>query len=307
MKVLNGMYGMYGKITKGVEVTLSDIDNYNKFAAAVHFIFAIIVIIFIAIGLLDINLPIYTSLLGKIEVIFEFNFAWLLFIYELVTAGFHFYYLTSSNYKQSLQKLQNPYRWIEYSVTATCMILGIAGLTLLGDFLTLLQITVSSISLMYIGYFIELYNPDYLKEIESNKTLPDTLKTYQKQIKLLISGIVLYFNLWTPVIYGFANANSKAEELGGETAPWFVWVLIIYLFTTFSIFPVLQIASINDIKNEKQNGEDDDDKIKKYRKWEKYFIILSFTSKVGDVLILLIGYLGSNNEWIDEYIKNIKK
>ncbi len=124
-------------------------------------------------------------------------------------------------YVRNLKKNINYARWIEYSFSASWMLVIIALLVGIFDFGTLLLIFVASMVMNLCGMLMEMRNQDR-KEV-------DWAPFYVG----CIAGLVP----WVVIIAYFVGAIAPFSD----TIPSFVYLIIVSLFITFNIFPLNMI------------------------------------------------------------------
>lgn len=146
------------------------------------------------------------------------------------------------SYKKNLSKGINPYRWAEYSVTSSIMVVIIALLVGISDIGTLMLMFSINAAMIFFGYLMELLN-QYTEKVN-----------------------------WSPFIFGsFAGIM-----------PWIVIFMIIlrsnppsfviWIFVSIAVF--FNLFPLNMVLQYKKWGKWAD-----YLYGEKVYIILSFVSK----------------------------
>lgn len=157
----------------------------------------------------------------------------------LVLPGVHEWYL------RNLQRRRNDARWIEYSVSASLMIVLIAMLTGISDVAALVALFGVNASMIFFGLVQEHY-----AEPGSDRLLPFWLGC--------IAGAVP----WVAIAVYFVSPGS-----GGDP-PGFVYGIFFSLFTFFNVFAInmwLQYRRIGPWRD--------------YLHGEKVYILLSLTAK----------------------------
>jgi hypothetical protein len=150
-------------------------------------------------------------------------------------------------YVSNLKKGMNPYRWYEYSISASVMIVIIAMLTGIYDIGTLLLIFFLNVMMILFGLRMELHN-------QSTETT-DWKPFMYGCIAGIIPWIVIF--IW---LFG-----AGGEEGGPPDFVYYIFITIAILFNSFAVNMVLQY--------------------KKYRKWKDYlygermYVILSLVAK----------------------------
>jgi hypothetical protein len=142
----------------------------------------------------------------------------------------------------------NPYRWYEYSLSASLMIVIIAMLTTIYDFGTLLALFTLTAVMNLMGLMMELHN---------QKTERTNWASY---IIGCIAGIVPWIVIFISLIGGTSTS--------GESVPDFV----IAIFVTIAIF--FNLFAINMFLQYKKIG-----KWRDYLYGEKVYVILSLVAK----------------------------
>jgi len=151
-------------------------------------------------------------------------------------------------YKRHLLQGVNPGRWIEYSITASLMIVVIAMLTGIYDLVTLILLFFMNATMILFGWMMELHNQT-------------TEKTNWTAFYFgCIAGAVPWVIIWMYFISAAADPTSKM--------PGFVYGVMISLFILFNIF------AVNMVLQYKKVGP-----WKDYLFGEKVYIILSLTAK----------------------------
>ncbi len=149
-----------------------------------------------------------------------------------------------SSYIERLAKHQNPFRWIEYSISSSLMIFAIAQLTGIEDIAALIALVGVNASMIGFGWIQEKY-----KEPGSGLD-PFWLGC--------VAGVVPWIAIG---VYLFAP-GARAH------APGFVYAIYFSLFAFFNCFAVVQYLQY------KQIG-----KFKDYLVGERAYVTLSFVAK----------------------------
>lgn len=157
----------------------------------------------------------------------------------------------NKKYTQQLEKGMNPYRWIEYSVSASVMIVAIAMLVGIYDIGTLVLIFGSNAIMIFCGHLMETRN----QLTAANKKNVDWSP--------FIVGSFAGFIPWIVIAIHLLGAG------GGEGGPpdfvYYIYLSIAIAFNSFALNMVLQY--------------------KKHGKWENYlygermYIVLSLVAK----------------------------
>lgn len=153
----------------------------------------------------------------------------------------------NSTYNNNLTKGINKARWIEYSVSASIMMVAIALLIGMYDFISLGMVFALVAIMNLLGLVMEVHNQT-------------TKKTNWLSYWIgCLAGIVP----WLAVVFYFALANDKGS--GAPTFVYWIFVSIFLFFNCFALNMVLQYKKIGPWKN--------------YLYGEKVYIILSLVAK----------------------------
>jgi hypothetical protein len=171
-------------------------------------------------------------------------------LFLALSAFFHFIVASKPNFKRYISGLShhiNIYRWVEYSLSSTLMIVLIAQITGISDYGALLAIAGVNASMILFGWLQEKYaNPG------SGDFLPFLFGC--------IAGVIPWLVILVAVLAPKSPSNA--------TPPGFVYGIIISIFLLFNSFAFVQY------KQYKAKG-----KWSNYLRGERVYIILSFTAK----------------------------
>jgi hypothetical protein len=169
-----------------------------------------------------------------------------------LSALFHFIVASPKafpGYIKGLEKRINIFRWLEYSISSSLMILLIAQITGISDYGALIGIVGVNASMILFGWLQERYaNPgdgDWLPFIFG-----------------CIAGIVP----WIVVLISVLSPSSPSDA----TPPSFVYGIIISIFVLFNTFAYVQF------KQYRAKGKWSD-----YLRGERAYIVLSFVAKAA--------------------------
>ena len=184
------------------------------------------------------------------ETLFEIKIAPLIALFLLISAAAHVFISTIfyEKYVKNLKKGINVYRWYEYSISASLMIVIIAMLTTIYDFGTLLALFTLTAVMNLMGLMMELYNQ----------------YTEKTNWTAYIIGCIAGFVPWVVIFISLLGGISSA----GDTVPDFV----IWIFVSIAVF--FNLFAINMFLQYKKIG-----KWKDYIYGEKVYIILSLVAK----------------------------
>ena len=183
---------------------------------------------------------------SRLDRMFDVSIAWLAALFLFLSALFHAIVATvgRATYEQELTRGQNRFRWVEYSLSSTLMILGIALVFGINDIAGLLGIAGSNIAMILFGWIMEVVN----KPGEKVWWTPFWFGC--------IVGIVPWIGL---LIYLIGP---------GDNMPTFVYGIFVSIFIFFNLF------ALNQYLQYKQVG-----KWANYLYGEKVYLILSLTAK----------------------------
>ena len=230
--------------------------NFNGAMGIIHLIQAILMIYLsndetwpIKITYLEFD-QVSQSLVQTTDVIFDVQLAYLVALFLFMSAIAHFLISTLlyKRYVKNLKNHMNPYRWFEYSFSASLMIVIIGILTGIYDLGTLVAIFALTGIMNLMGLMMELHNQT------TDKT------DWTSYIIGCIAGIVPWIVI--------AISLLGAQFASGGSIPDFVIAIYVSIAVFFNIF------AINMILQYKEIG-----KWKDYLYGEKVYIILSLVAK----------------------------
>jgi len=184
------------------------------------------------------------------ETIFELEIAPLIAIFLFISATAHLFIgsILYNRYVKHLKKGMNPYRWYEYSISASLMIVIIAMLTTIYDFGTLLALFALTAVMNLMGLMMEIHNQTTKKTNWTSYTVG------------CIAGIVPWIVIFISLLGGISSSGGSVPDF------------VIWIFITIAIF--FNLFAINMYLQYKKIG-----KWKDYLYGEKVYIILSLVAK----------------------------
>ena len=196
--------------------------------------------------------------------LFSYSVTWYSAVFIALSAVDHAAVcLFRNTYHYYLARNQNPFRWIEYSLSASLMRVMIAQLSGVTDIHLLFMIFSATATTMLVGGLLhESVNATSRAVNETQNWLPFSL------------AWVPQLSSWLVIFSYFLKAVSEADP------PNFVWAIVFILFALDGVFAVLfwlQWAKIGPFSD--------------YILGEKGFILLSFTAKA---LLAWINYGGGS-------------
>ena len=236
-------------------ITMKRLRVFNLVAGFLHLLQAIAVLLLSKEFTLPISGsflafdPATQSLFPATKVLFDLSLPLLIAIFLFLSAAAHFFIATVYNKKYNAQVSRgiNIARWIEYSLSASIMIVGIALLVGIYDIMSLVMLF-SLVGIMnLLGLVMEVHNQT------TKKT--NWLSYWIGCLAGIIPWVAVAFTLWLG-----ADNGSDAP-----TFVYWIFVSIFLFFNTFAINMVLQYKKVGPWKN--------------YLYGELVYIILSLVAK----------------------------
>ncbi len=237
---------------------LKKLNLYNYILAFLHLIQAVAVwilsdpekgVVPITINFLQFDTA-TQKLLPVTKEITEINLATLVIIFFLICSFAHLFVATvyKKKYETDLQDGINRVRWLEYSLSASVMMLAISLLSGIYDLSSLVMIFTLDAIMNLLGLAMEVHN----KGKSKTNWLTFILGSIAGIVPWIVFGIYVY----------------AAGEYGGGNIPNFVYWIYVSIFLFFNSFAVnmyLQYKKIGPWKN--------------YLFGEKAYVVLSFVAK----------------------------
>lgn len=257
------------------EKALLKLRNFNKLMGALHFIQGV-AMLFLATSViqkigefqptitqnfLDFNQETKTLELAS-KALFDLPFGILVAVFLFISAAAHalvsFPNKLNAIYSRDLEKGINKFRWFEYALSSSIMIVLISTLFGIYDIASLVLIFAVNASMNLFGLVMEQLNS--MREKDNINWGP------------FIWGSIAGIAPWIAILlYMFGTGNF------GQV-PWFVWAIVGTYFVAFNTFP------INMILQYKKVG-----KWKDYIYGERVYIILSLVAKTFLAWLVLFG------------------
>lgn len=175
-------------------------------------------------------------------------------LFSLLSAFFHFLiaFVAFGGYRSELRRGRNRFRWVEYSLSSTLMMVLIAATTGITDLAALIGLAFANISMILFGWIMEMVN--------------DTTDTESKVWFTpfwmgCIAGIGPWLAILVPLWFNL-------QQDGAEGPPGFVYGIIVSIFFFFNTFAINQWLQYRRIG-----------KWADYLHGERVYIILSFIAK----------------------------
>lgn len=188
---------------------------------------------------------------GTINSVAGVPLAWATASFLLLSAFFHFVISTVgfAAYQSELRRGRNRFRWVEYSISSTLMIVLIALVTGITDLAALIALAFANVSMILFGWLMEMVNA------------ADRHTWWTPFWFGCIAGI----GPWAAIaVYLIVNVNQE----GGQGPPGFVYGIIFSLFFFFNTFAINQWAQYRKVG-----------KWADYLRGETTYIVLSLVAK----------------------------
>jgi hypothetical protein len=238
-----------------MEAELKGLRKLNRNAGLLHLASFIAIILLANDAKLPVNATYMTEAPGTGNFsspvqLFNLNIGYMVAAFLFLSAFFHFF-ITSPKifprYTDGLSKHINVYRWVEYSLSSSIMIIVILQLNGVTQISTLIAVFGVNVSMILFGWLQEKYTTP-----GNGDLLPFWFGC--------IAGIVP----WVVVIFNLLHPNGPAET----SVPGFVYGIVISLFIMFNCFAIVQW------KQYKAQG-----KWANYLYGERTYILLSLVAK----------------------------
>lgn len=238
------------------KITMEKLKKFNQVMAGLHGLQALVIILIAS----DFKLPVNTSylrfdeasqkLVSESTKVFDMPFAWLIISFLLMSSVAHLVISTiyRKKYESNLRKGINKARWIEYSISASTMMVAIGMLSGIYELSTLLLMFSLTAGMNLMGLVMEKWNQGQEK--------PNWLSYNIGCFLGIMPWVVYVFYLWASSYYG------------GAQPPTFVYFILGSIFLMFNTF------AINMLLQYKKVGRWSD-----YLYGERVYIILSLVAK----------------------------
>ncbi len=182
--------------------------------------------------------------------LFDLNISYMVAAFMALSAFFHFFVSSPKvfpKYVDGLRHHINMYRWVEYSLSSSIMIVVILQLNGVTDYIALLAVFGVNVSMILFGWLQERY------------TTPGNGDMMPFWFGCIAGSIP-----WIATAVNLASPKGPADS----TVPGFVYGIVISLFVLFNCFAIVQW------KQYKAKGKWAD-----YLYGERRYIVLSFVAK----------------------------
>ena len=191
--------------------------------------------------------------------LFQLPFGVLVASFLFISAAAHFIIVSKSEvYFKGLNQGINRFRWYEYALSSSIMIVLIATLFGIYDIVSLMLIFVSNAAMNIFGLVMEEMNAGKDKQ--------------KVDWRAFIWGTLSGLAPWAAILFYMLGTGNF------DMVPWFVWAIVGTYFVAFNTFP------INMILQYKKVG-----KWRDYLYGERVYIILSLVAKSILAWLVLFG------------------
>lgn len=239
------------RILHRVTTTFSKLRQLNLIAAALHGLSAIAVVSLANSFALPVNATFWAGDPGANAPqqhvhFFSLPMAWLIAAFFLLSCAAHLVVATTQRprYEANLALHRNPYRWLEYSLSSSLMIVAIAQLTGISDVAALVALVGANAAMIGFGWMQERY------EAPGGGLQPFWLGCVAGAVPWVAIGIYLI------------------SPGASQHAPGFVYGIYVSLFLLFNCFAAVQYLQY------KKVGRFSD-----YLVGEKTYLVLSLVAK----------------------------
>ena len=246
-----GEVGAYHRPVTKEPLTLASLRSYNIVAGSLHLLQAIAIVVLATTFALPVKASYMTGPPGphvgtQVVTLFHVEFAWAIFAFFALSAIAHFTVAGPhwTSYQRELVLERNPYRWLEYSLSASIMIALIAMLVGINDIAALIALVGVNASMIGFGWMQERY------EEPGGSLQPFWLGS--------VAGIVPWLAIGVYLLGPGAAAHPPA----------FVYGIYVSLFVSFNCFAVVQYLQYRQIG-----------RFRDYLVGEKTYLILSLGAK----------------------------
>ena len=194
--------------------------------------------------------------------IFQLPFGVLVAVFLLLSAAAHAIISlpkkTNDIYNKDLEKGINKFRWFEYALSSSVMIVLISTLFGIYDIATLALIFVINALMNIFGLYMEMLNAG--KDKKNVKWGP------------FVYGSIAGLMPWVVIVLYMTGTGNY------DMVPWFVWAIVITYFLAFNTFPINMILQYLKVG-----------KWKDYLYGERTYIVLSLVAKSILAWLVLFG------------------
>ena len=210
-----------------MDTALAKLRPFNLVAALLHLASLVAILILANDAALPVNAtymngPPGTGAFAQPVTLFSLNISYMVAAFLALSALFHLLMISPafwSRYTAGLRANRNIFRWVEYSLSSSVMIVVILQLNGIVDFAALLGLFVVNASMILFGWLQERY---------ATPGDGDLLPFWFGCIVGAAPWVVIFINLLSP------GASSDVQ------VPGFVYGIVISLFVFFNCFALVQ-------------------------------------------------------------------
>ena len=200
---------------------------------------------------------------------FSLPLTWVVATFFFLSAFFHF---CNANiwwryYIFYLEKQQSPFRWIEYTFSASVMILVVSYAAGVRIDIDLFMLFVLIATTMFFGHLTEVIN-------QKSKTGDEWTLSLRQRLTPHLMGYFPQVSAWFVILYIFSESSKEAPD--------FVWAILLSQLVLFFSFGLVQLVVILRPPS-------------KYVQGEVVYQWLSFVCKgfLGTIMIINVVFLGN--------------
>ena len=211
----------YGKYSSPMNTDMQNLKKLNFRAGCLHLISFVLILILSN----DASLPVVATYLTEAPGtgnfsdpinLFNLNISYMVAGFMALSAFFHFYICIPSTFKKyelNLSRGINTYRWVEYSISSTLMIIVILQLNGTSDYIALLGIAGVNVCMILFGWLQERY-----VKAGNGDLLPFWFGCFAGSIP------------WIATVFNLIAPKGPPES----TTPGFVYGIVISIFIFFN-------------------------------------------------------------------------
>ncbi len=200
---------------------------------------------------------------GVLDGVVDVPLAWAVASFLFLSAFFHFLIASPwgfPRYVAELERGRNRFRWVEYALSSTLMIVLIALITGITDLAALVGLGFANIAMILFGWLMEMTNNGLMHGAAARPS-----RGARAWWTPFWFGCVAGIGPWVAIGAYLAVTISSADGAG---PPGFVWGIIVSLFVLFNTFAVNQWLQYRQVGRWKD-----------YLFGERQYVILSLVAK----------------------------
>lgn len=202
-------------------------------------------------------------------------YGYLAFAFELVCFFAHWWvwWYDTDYVQQIIPSMVNPWRWNEYALSASLMVISVAVVSGSHSLGAVLGFVGCNVGTMYTGQWSEMVNRKDValerwvdrREISDKPTQPEWVKSAKSTWTPFVVGCVLQAFVWTGIFASYGASVSRQQD---PPVPWFVHAFVVQLFVAFNSFALVEALWLGT------------NWIKTYKDKEWHYMFLSLSSKM---------------------------